>query len=388
VRWTGRIRHTAPVGVLAVLVVFTLLDVALGRGQVVYGLLVAVPLSAALALGRRATAAYAFLALGLAALLGVYNDQYAGQDLITQLTRLAGIALGGVIAIGGATLRLRTEAQLAAASVQAATTREALRLTEVLQRSLLTDPPPIPGLEIAVRYLPATRHAQIGGDWYDAFTRPDGSTVLVIGDVAGHDAPAAATMAQARGMLRGFATTPGISPAGVLTAVDQALTTLHVPGLTTALVAVLNTDNGPAPAPAGLLRWSNAGHPAPVLVCADGTTTVLARRPELLLGVDPAAASRTDHQVALNPGETLVLYTDGLIERRGVPLDDGTAWLVDHLQATSTLPLTELCDRLLEGMAGRVDDDVALLAVRLQPASRAGERLVGLPGAGTVVGGG
>ena len=343
---------------------FTLLDLASGRGSVVYGLLVIVPLVAAYVLGRRATAAYAAVALVAGALLGFYNDQYTAQDIDTHLIRLLGIALGGAIAVAGSTLRLRTEAGLAAASAQAATTQEALRLTEVLQRSLLTDPPPVPGLQIEVRYLPATRYAQIGGDWYDAFPLSAGVTMLVIGDVAGHDAPAAATMAQARGMLRAIATTAAASPAGVLTGVDHAFAALGITDLTTAVVATVDTGARPGDGPRALLRWSNAGHPPPVVVCADGTTTLLERRPQLLLGVDPDAP-RTDHQIALNAGETLVLYTDGLVERRGVPLDEGTAWLTTELRNTHDRPLPQLCDRLLDGMAGRVDDDVALLAVRL-----------------------
>jgi hypothetical protein len=384
VTWWRRFPHAAP---LAVLALVTLLDVLSGRGQVVYGLLVIVPLVAAFVLGRRATVGYTLVSLAAGALLGAYNGQHAAQHLDTHLVRLAGITLGGVIAVAGCTLRLRTEAELAAASAQAATTREALRLTEVLQRSLLTDPPPIPGLRIAVRYLPATRHTQIGGDWYDAFTRADGSTVLVIGDVAGHDASAAATMAQARGMLRGFAAAATTSPAGVLAAVDHALVTLGVPGLTTAVVATLAAPDRPAPASTATLRWSNAGHPAPVLVCADGTTSVLQRRPEMLLGVSPDAA-RTDHEVDLRAGETLVLYTDGLVERRGVPLDEGTDWLVGALRDTSDRPLDQVCDQLLEGMAGRVDDDVALLAVRLEPVHRPPGELSALAPAGGLTDGG
>ncbi|MPQ97126.1 SpoIIE family protein phosphatase [Modestobacter sp. I12A-02628] len=352
---------------MSVLITFTLLDFAVGRGQVVFGLLVIVPLVAAFVLGRRATAAYAVVALVAAALLGVYNWQYTPQAIDTQVIRLVGIALGGVIAVAGCTVRLRNEARLATASAQAVTTQQALKLTEVLQRSLLTDPAPSPGLQVAVRYLPATRHAQIGGDWYDTFPLSPSTTMLVIGDVAGHDAPAAATMAQARGMLRAIATT-ATSPAAVLSGLDHAFAVLGITTLTTAVVATLDTSSGGIGAgPAAVLRWSNAGHPPPVVVCADGSTTLLERRPELLLGVRPDT-SRTDHQVALNPGETVVLYTDGLVERRGVELDQSTSWLLAHLRHGHDRPLEHLVDQLLDGMAGQVDDDVAVLAVRLGPA--------------------
>ena len=105
-------------------------------------------------------------------------------------------------------------------SAQAAASRAVVELAETLQRSLLGDPPAVEGLETAVRYRPATRHAQVGGDWYDAFPVPDGSTMLVIGDVAGHDAPAAATMSQTRGMVRAIAQSAAGSPAAVLTELD------------------------------------------------------------------------------------------------------------------------------------------------------------------------
>ncbi|MPQ96705.1 SpoIIE family protein phosphatase [Modestobacter sp. I12A-02628] len=349
-----------PLGVLAAV---SVVDVLLGREQVVLGLLVMVPLLAALVLGRRPTAGYAALALLATLALGVYDRQYGEDAIGGQLVRLAGLAVAGAVAVGGATVRLAREQQLARASVQAATSRAALTLAEALQRSLLTDPPALDRVQTAVRYLPAARHAQVGGDWYDAFPHADGGSVLVIGDVAGHDAPAAAIMAQARGMLRGVAQTVPGSPSGVLTAVDRAFGTLQMTTLVTAVVAVL--DTGP-PAGGGpvRLRWSNAGHPPPVLVTAAGRAALLGSPPELLLGLD-AAARRTDHELLLHPGDTLVLYTDGLVERRDVLLDEGTAWLVDRLQGSAALGLEALCDRVVQGMAGRGDDDVAVLAVRV-----------------------
>jgi serine phosphatase RsbU (regulator of sigma subunit) len=213
---------------------------------------------------------------------------------------------------------------------------------------------------MAARYLPAARNAQVGGDWYDAFPLPCGATMLVIGDVAGHDVAAAATMAETRGVLRGIAQTGTGGPAATLRALDGALERL---GGGTPITAVAATV---APGPHGgtLLRWSNAGHPAPALTCADGTVEVLERAPELLLGVD-ADAPRRDHELLLHPGDTLLLYTDGLIERRGVPLDEGTAWLARALAALAGRPLPELCDTLLADVPGRLADDVAVLAARI-----------------------
>ncbi|WP_308128123.1 PP2C family protein-serine/threonine phosphatase [Modestobacter italicus] len=353
-----RTRHLLPLGVL---LFCSLVNLASEPGQVVVGLLAMAPLVAATVLGRRATAVYGLVAFTLAALFGIYGDQYTEGTVVAQSIRLLGVALGGVLALFACTLRLRREAALTRLSAEAAMARGAVQVAETLQRSLLTDPPTVPGLAIAARYLPAVQHAQVGGDWYDAFPVPGGSTMLVIGDVAGHDVTAAATMAQARGVLRGIGTTVAGSPALVLGALDRAMAQLQVDTLITAAVATVHPagpDSGPR------LDWSNAGHPPPVLMSADGRVTVLDRAPDLLLGV-AAGVERAEHHLALTPGDTLLLYTDGLVERRGVPLDAGTSWLTQRLAELAGLPLEELCDELIAGMSGRLDDDVAVLAVRI-----------------------
>jgi serine phosphatase RsbU (regulator of sigma subunit) len=242
-------------------------------------------------------------------------------------------------------------------------------MAEALQRSLLTEPPEPDHLEVAVRYVPAASEAQVGGDWYDAFLLGDGRTTLVIGDVTGHDRYAAAAMAQVRNVLRGVAHCRQEFPAAVLSALDRAMCDLAVDTLATAVLATV--EQGPDDAERGvrLLRWSNAGHPPPLLIAPDGAVTVLEREPDLLLGLDPSAP-RTDHTQELHPGATVLFYTDGLIERRDASLDDGTAWLVGAVARWAHLPLEELCDRLLGELAGAVEDDVALLAVRAHPEDR------------------
>ncbi|MGY5883053.1 SpoIIE family protein phosphatase [Modestobacter lacusdianchii] len=242
-------------------------------------------------------------------------------------------------------------------------------MAEALQRSLLTEPAQPDHLEVAVRYVPAASLAQVGGDWYDALLLGDGRTTLVIGDVTGHDRHAAAAMAQVRNVLRGVAHSMLGSPAAVLSALDRAMQDLAVDTLATAVLATV--EQGPAEAAAGrrLLRWSNAGHPPPLLIGPDGGVVVLERDPDLLLGLDPGV-ERTDHTLLLEPGTTLLLYTDGLVERRGSTLDEGTAWLVEVVGAWGGRPLDELCDRLLAELAGSVEDDVALLAVRAHPTDR------------------
>jgi serine phosphatase RsbU (regulator of sigma subunit) len=239
----------------------------------------------------------------------------------------------------------------------------------VLQRSLLTEPPEPDHLEVAVRYVPAASEAQVGGDWYDAFLLGDGRTALVIGDVTGHDRYAAAAMAQVRNVLRGVAHCRQETPAAVLSALDRALRDLAVDTLATAVLATV--EQCPEEAERGVrrLRWSNAGHPPPLLIAPDGVVTVLEREPDLLLGLDPAAP-RTDHVQELPPGATVLFYTDGLVERRGASLDAGLDWLVCAVGRWAQLPLEELCDRLLGELSGGVEDDVALLAVRAHPDDR------------------
>ena len=351
-------RHLLPAGVL---VFFAALDLAVGRDQAVLGLVVLSPLVAASVVRRRSTAGYAVIALVVAALLGSYDQQYTDDTALAQAIRLFGVGLGGVLAVVACDLRQRREELVTRLSAEAATSRSAVQLAETLQRSLLTDPSAVPGLAVSARYLPAVQHAQVGGDWYDAFALPDGSTMLVIGDVAGHDVTAAATMGQARGVLRGIASTVVGSPAEVLAAMDRTLQRLRVDTLVTVVAATVRRDDATGGA---LLTWSNAGHPPPVLLAADGSATLLDRPAQLLLGVAPDVP-RIDHELALAVGDTVLLYTDGLIERRGVPLDEGTGWLVQELAGLTGRPLDDLCDGLLADMAGHQEDDVAVLAVRV-----------------------
>ncbi|MGY1608871.1 MULTISPECIES: SpoIIE family protein phosphatase [unclassified Geodermatophilus] len=240
-----------------------------------------------------------------------------------------------------------------------------------LQRSMLTAPPEPDHAEIVVRYLPAAEAAAVGGDWYDAFLTPGGATVLVIGDVAGHDTAAAATMGQLRSLLRGIAIGTGAGPADVLCGLDRSMALLRLPTLATAAVARLEQTPEEVGDGTTRLRWSNAGHPPPVVLGPDGAVTVLAGdRADMLLGVDPARGRR-ESVVRLDRGATVLLYTDGLVERRDEDLDAGQARLVETLAGLSDRPLPELCDLLVERMVdGRPDDDVALVAVRLHPQDR------------------
>jgi len=241
-------------------------------------------------------------------------------------------------------------------------------LAEGLQRSLLTDPPPIPHAVVGARYVPAAEAARVGGDWYDAFLQRDGTPVLVIGDVVGHDTAAAAAMGQLRGLLRGIAHHSGAGPREVLRGLDEAVTAMHTGTLATAIVARLEELGGPCGA---RLRWTNAGHPPPFVVSPDGRVQALGKPiGDLLLGVD-ATAERAESVVDLPPGATVLLYTDGLVEQRDSTLDAGLARLGRGLAELAGSPPGELCDALLERLLpGTPQDDVALLAVTVSPTAR------------------
>ncbi len=241
-----------------------------------------------------------------------------------------------------------------------------LKVAETLQRSLLTPPPQPEGLEIAVRYQPAASNMHVGGDWYDAFQQPDGATLLVIGDVVGHNVDAAAAMGQIRSVVRGIAYDRQEEPARILSRVDEVLTGLRIGTLATALIARL--DQTPDQKRLGLrtLRWSSAGHLPPLVQRAAGGTELLDTRPETLLGTE-APRPRSDHLATLHPGDTVVFYTDGLVEHGRTEIDvglDRLAGLVEDLRGRS---LADLCDGLLAGIVRqRPDDDVATVAVRCQ----------------------
>ena len=239
-------------------------------------------------------------------------------------------------------------------------------LAEVLQRSLLTTPPEPDHCQITVRYVPAAEAASVGGDWFDAFLQPDGATVLVIGDVMGHDTVAAAAMGQVRSLLRGIAWHSGAAPAEVLSGLDAAMQGLQVSTTATAVIARIEQSLDERDRGITRLRWSNAGHPPPMAINADGTVIALAGvGHDLLLGFDPLT-QRGESSVVLDRGATVLLYTDGLVERRGQDLDEGLGLLSETLCDLADLPLDELCDELLRRMLpAEAEDDVALVAVRL-----------------------
>jgi serine phosphatase RsbU (regulator of sigma subunit) len=183
--------------------------------------------------------------------------------------------------------------------------------------------------------------------------------MVAIGDVVGHDLHAAAAMGQLRTMLRVLAFQPGRSVSQLLDQVDRTLAGLGSTRLATAVLARLDPDG-----PAHRFSWSNAGHPPPLLRHASGRVEILETEPDLLLGLGPGSDRRT-HSAPLPAGSTVLLYTDGLIERRDRSLDEGVADLARLLTALGDRPLEELADGLLaQALPAACEDDVALLVFR------------------------
>ena len=218
-----------------------------------------------------------------------------------------------------------------------------------------------------MRYVPAAEAAQVGGDWYDAFDCTEGATVVVIGDVVGHDFVAAAAMGQLRGLVRGIAVGTNEGPAGVLTRVDSAMHTLRLNTMATAIIARM----APHPDGSGVeMTWANAGHPPPILVGPEGWAGqgLALDESQILLGLD-SDADRTDSTLDLPAGTVAVFYTDGLVERRRQNLDTGMSTLRTLVEScvAEGLSLEDLSDRLLtELLPHAPEDDVALIAVRIR----------------------
>ncbi|MCP9490267.1 MAG: SpoIIE family protein phosphatase [Solirubrobacteraceae bacterium MAG38_C4-C5] len=242
-----------------------------------------------------------------------------------------------------------------------ATSYERERTTaEQLQRSLLPDC--LPALqcgEARVRYLPGGVGMEVGGDWYDVLALPGGRVGLVIGDVVGRGTPAAVVMGHLRSGLRAYAMEGG-RPDEVI---GRLNTLEHTLGTTPSLATLVYAIYEPA---RGLLSYTAAGHPAPLVRRACGQVEALPACQGMPLGV--RADLRWEiASVALGPGDTLVLYTDGLVERRGASLDAVLQRVLAALGDAAAADLDGLCDAILAAADTVGDDDVALLAFRADP---------------------
>jgi serine phosphatase RsbU (regulator of sigma subunit) len=245
-----------------------------------------------------------------------------------------------------------------------------ISVAHTLQQSMLTDLPRVAGLNWAARYQPADLRDQVGGDWYDAIELPAASgcrQVLVsVGDIVGHDVTASTVMGQARSMLRQAAwDLPDAPPSALLTAFD---TTAAGVGLFAAGTAVL-ARLGPDPARPGWWRmaWTNAGHPPPVLVLPDGTIRLINGHDTMFGFAGLRGLPRHDHHLDLPPGATVLLYSDGLVERRGLDLDTGIARLTAFLPDIAHEQPRQVVDAVVEGLGIGSTDDVVAFALRVDP---------------------
>ena len=232
-------------------------------------------------------------------------------------------------------------------------------IAESLQRALLpTTMPAVPGLDLAVRYVAATDGASVGGDWYDVLAFDDGTTGIVVGDVVGHDIAASTSMGQLRSAIRIYAWEEHARPAAALGRVDRLFDKLGL-AYATCLFGVLDLG-------ASTFRWSNAGHPPPLLL-REGTATFLTDGSGVLLGVT-AGDGMAEATTELREGDLLVLYTDGLVERRDESLQCGLDRLAAAAQRAGATDPEVLCEALLEAMvpaSATRDDDLAILVARV-----------------------
>ncbi len=252
---------------------------------------------------------------------------------------------------------LQLAADRAALAVQSLRSREDQAAAVALQRSLVPSAlPAVRGVEIAARYVPGS--GRVGGDWYDAFVLPSGELGMVVGDVAGSGLSAAVIMGRLRSALRAYALEfPG--PADVLGKLDRKMQYFEEGEvMATVSYAVLDPDSGQ-------LRVSSAGHFPPV-IAAPGQHGAVAQ-----IAVDPPigvadVAGRQVTTLALAPGAVLCFFTDGLVERRDAPIDDGITRLC---QAITPGPPEGVCVSMMQALVGSQypGDDIAVLILRWLP---------------------
>jgi len=229
-----------------------------------------------------------------------------------------------------------------------------------LQHRLLPAIPKVEGLDVAAAYVPSARSAEVGGDWFDVLQLADGSLGLAVGDVVGHDMRAAAAMGQLRSLLRSAAW-EGNSPTAVIARVDTLVRGLDIADIATCVYARWQQADD-----AVLVTYARAGHPPAMLRLPGGEVRVLDGGGTTPLGVGPISDSVRDGAVSVPQGAMLVLYTDGLVERR----DRGLRWGIDELvQALKSAPddidSQTLVNSLVRDLVGeQQEDDLCLLVVR------------------------
>jgi GAF domain-containing protein/anti-sigma regulatory factor (Ser/Thr protein kinase) len=233
-------------------------------------------------------------------------------------------------------------------------------IAETLQRSVLPSSlPRVEGVELAARYLPGSAQLDVGGDWFDALQLPDGRLGLVVGDVVGKGVEAAASMAQLRNAIRAFSV-DRLKPSSVLVRLNRLADEVLDTSFATLVYLSVEPDTG-------LCRLSSAGHPPPAVAYPDGRVELVESARGLPLGTGIASPYRQE-TLELPAGSVVVLYTDGLVERRGRAIDEGLEALRTAMADAPKDP-DRLLEHILEHVVGRSErgDDIALLAARLLP---------------------
>ncbi|MET9885632.1 SpoIIE family protein phosphatase [Streptomyces sp. NPDC006430] len=282
---------------------------------------------------------------------------------VTELIR----ARGGASGTGASGQGRVLEAELYARARELQELNERLRRAHsrerevalTLQEAMLPAPTPLTRYRAAVRYRPATGALNVCGDWYDLVELPDDRISVAVGDVVGHGLAAACVMGQLRSALSAAARVLD-GPAQTLEVLGLYARSVDGAESTTAVQAVVDSR-------AHTITYSSAGHPPPALLRTDGTVEFLDQATDTPLGARPEPAPRPQATTAFRPGSTLVLYTDGLIERRREDIDTGLARLADSLVRHQAADPETLADALLLELLppGGVTDDTALVVVRL-----------------------
>ena len=239
-----------------------------------------------------------------------------------------------------------------------------------LQRALLPGTLIVPaGVSVAARYEAASTTLEVGGDWYDVFSLADGRIALTVGDVVGHGLAAAAAMGQLRTALAALARYTE-SPSELLGRLDTFVATTYATDFATVCYGVLDPVTG-------VFEYASAGHPPILLVTADGETRWLDEAQSPPIWGDEEH-ERLQASVTLQPGTMLVLYSDGLIERRGELLSARLDQLKAAGRSLAGVPITDVCERLVValGVETSREDDIAVLALQFNPQIRGGFHLV------------
>jgi serine phosphatase RsbU (regulator of sigma subunit) len=262
---------------------------------------------------------------------------------------------------------------IAQAQVRARAYADEHALAAVLQRAVMpTTAAVIPGLEIGASYRPSGATQQVGGDWYDAMALPGKRAYLAVGDVVGHGMSAAEDMTQLRNAGRTLAIV-GHQPASILEELSRVTDWATSGKFATAAAAIVEPD-------VSQVTYATAGHP-PILIRRAKTGTVeippSTEGPALCLPSDRDCPQYTQGQTGFDVGDIMLMYTDGLIERRGEDLTEGIARVAERLQAWQPgAPLSSLCDELIASLGGEPQfDDICVLAVSPLGPDRAQEEM-------------